>query len=494
MTANRRSDFADSSYSELNPESSAPEHSFKLLRAAVRLALLWLTLCATAACVRAAPPPTLSPPLDTTVAPTTRPVDTPARPAVALTPPSALSTEPPSSQSWITHAKPLAQPNVAKPQVNVAIKDPIFGTRLTRIADARANKVSGIFPDYAKRQAWNADESLLLLRTGDGNALLVDGATYQFRKALDQVVGEDVFWHPTNPAILLYNPDNALYSFNIVTDERKKLFEFSNYTYANTRGEGNLSRDGRWVALVGQTYDARTAVVTFKDLIVFDIHANQVAAKLALPQVENFDWVSISPLGSYVVVDYADDRRERFHGVEVYDRAFKFLWQKPLGAGHSDLAVDANGDEVLVMDVYDSDRNVTYIDKVRLADGKETTLIEFSPLFDQHISCRNEKRPGWCFISTFDYTGRLTDSAETWLPFEDEVFALKLDGSRAVQRIAHHHSRRYSPIAYDSDHSNYFAEPHATVSRNGDRILLGSNWRDRIEQEASVDPYVVDWR
>ncbi len=356
-------------------------------------------------------------------------------------------------------------------------------------------KMSGVFPDYSKRQAWNADETLLLLRNGDGNALLFDGATYKFKKVLEDVGGEDVFWHPTNPALILYNPDNTLYSYDVVTGERKSLQAFGEYAFANTRAEGNLSRDGRYYAFVGQLYDSASGVVTYKDLVVFDLASNQIAGKLPLPKgLQVFDWVSISPRGSYVVVDYADDMRERFHGVEVYDRAFKFLWQKPLGPGHSDLAVDANGDEVLVMDVYDSGKNVTYIEKFRLADGKETTLLEISPLFDQHISCRNEKRPEWCFISTFDYVERLTDDAKSWLPFEDEVFALKLDGSGEVERLAHHYSRRYSPTTPDSDRSVYWAEPHATVSRNADRIVFGSNWRERVSEEASVDAYVIDWR
>jgi hypothetical protein len=88
----------------------------------------------------------------------------------------------------------------------------------------------------------------------------------------------------------------------------------------------------------------------------------------------------------------------------------------------------------------------------------------------------------------------LTDSAQNWLAFEDEIFALKLDGSGEVQRIAHHHSRRYSPTTPDSDRSNYFAESHATVSRNGNRIIFGSNWSESVADEMSVDAYVVDWR
>jgi hypothetical protein len=146
------------------------------------------------------------------------------------------------------------------------------------------------------------------------------------------------------------------------------------------------------------------------------------------------------------------------------------------------------------MDRYDAESNSTFVDKYRLADGQETRLLQISELFDVHISCRSEGRPGWCVLSTFDFVGRLTDDAASWLPFEDEIFALNLDGGGGVERLAHHHSRRYSPSTPDSDHSNYWAEPHATVSRKGDRILFGSNWRKDLADPASVDTYMVEWR
>jgi hypothetical protein len=101
-------------------------------------------------------------------------------------------------------------------------------------------------------------------------------------------------------------------------------------------------------------------------------------------------------------------------------------------------------------------------------------------------------RQGWAVISTFDYYGRLTDSQSDWLAFEDEVFGLKMDGSGTVERYAHHHSRRYSPGTQDSDNSVYFSEPHATVSRTGNKILFGSNWRQQIADELSIDAYLID--
>ena len=393
---------------------------------------------------------------------------------------------------WVTHHDPVFQPNIPKPSVGVAITDPKFGTALTRLSNARELGYAGIVPQYSKRQAWNVDESLMLLFTGDGRTLLYDGETYQFIKEIDGVGGGDVFWHPTNPEIIIYAQDNALYSYNVKTETTTQIRSFAGYTFTNTRGEGNLSRDGRYYAFVGQVYDTETH---FRDIVVYDIVADSIISKLALPPtLTDFDWVSISPLGNYVVVDYATENTGRFEGVEVYDKKLNFIWQKPLGAGHSDIGIDEDGNEILVFHFYDSESNCYIIKKFRLSDGKETSLLELSWQFDLHISCQNEARSGWCFISTFDDESRLTDDSLSWLPFEDEIFALKLDGSGEVQRIAHHHSRRFSPTTPDRDHSVYWAEPHATVSRKGGRILFGSNWREKVEEDSSVDAYIVDFR
>jgi hypothetical protein len=40
---------------------------------------------------------------------------------------------------------------------------------------------------------------------------------------------------------------------------------------------------------------------------------------------------------------------------------------------------------------------------------------------------------------------------------------------------------------------NYWAEPHATVSRQGDRILFGSNWRQDVAVVTNVDAYVCEF-
>ena len=229
--------------------------------------------------------------------------------------------------------------------------------------------------------------------------------------------------------------------------------------------------------------------------MVYDILNDNIVSKMALPaDLSDFDWVTISPLGNYVIIDYASLDTGRYKGVEVYDRNMKFLWQKPLGFGHSDVGTDSKGNEILVLSYYDADSNESYITKYRLSDGAETKLISHAWFEYDHISCRNTGNKGWCIVSTYDGEGRLTDDSLTWVPFEDEIFELNLDTAEVVRRLAHHHSRRFSPSTPNADSSMYFAEPHATVSRIGTRILFASNWRQNIEQDSSIDAYIIDLR
>jgi len=332
---------------------------------------------------------------------------------------------------------------------------------------------------------------MLLLSSDDGTVRLYDGQNYKFLKVLEGVGGEDVFWHPNEKYTILFTEENILNSYDVRTGRKTQVRTFPGYSFINTRGEGNLSTDGNSYAFVGQLYDSRAQEVKYIKLILFDLKLKTQVSELSLPKnTENFDWVSVSPSGNYVVIDYADNENEAFHGIEVFDRHFKRIWQKGLGAGHSDLAIDKDGNDVLIMDCYDPDKNITVIKKFRLDNGAETSLLEISPDFDLHISGRNEALRGWCLISTFNYTGRLTTDKSSWLPFENEIFLLKMDGSQEVKRLMHHYSRRYTSLTPDSDHSIYWAEPHATISRKADRILWGSNWKENVDKVESVDSYI----
>ena len=382
-------------------------------------------------------------------------------------------------------------PNFLEPSVGISYNDPSFNMPTMRITNARANGTTGYFPDYAKRQAWNVDESKMMLRSANGDVHIFNGSNYAYINTLSSIQGvQDIFWHPTNPLTIYYFLDNIFYSMNVQTEVASPLFTFGAYTYVSGTGEGNMSNNGNYVVAAG--YNASYEIV---DFLLFNIYTNSIVSTFNVyGLVTDFDWASVSPLGNYIVIDYASTIDAPYNGVEVFDTNFNFIWRLPLGYGHSDLGLDVGNVEVLAMDVNDVDSNKTYINKYLLSDGNKTILLEMSPDFDQHESCRNMNRQGWVYVSTFDYVGLLTDDSTTWQPFEDEVFALNMDGSGLVQRFAHHHSRRYSPYTPTSDSSVYFSEPHATVTKNGNRILFGSNWRLNMDQDTSVDAFVIDLR
>ena len=390
----------------------------------------------------------------------------------------------------ISNHNAIPQPALSKPAMGVPYIDPVFNSSIERITNASAGNIPGIFPDYSKHQAWNADESMIMLRNGDGEVLFYSGTNYQYIKTFPSFITglQDIFWDPVNPTLVYYAFENTFNEINEQTEQVTVLHTFSNYSYISTRAEGNMSNDGRYIAMCG--YDANWIPI---DFFVYDALLDSLVSTINVSNlVTDFDWISVSPLGNFVVVDYADGTTGAYHGLEVYNRQLNLLWQKPLGSGHSDLGLDNSGKEVLVMDVYDPDSNMTYIRKFGLQDSSVTTLLGISAEFDMHESCRSMSRPGWVYVSTFDYIARLTDDSLSWLPFEDEVFALKMDGSGDVQRFVHHHSRRFSPTTPNPDSSVYFAEPHATVNNNGTRILFGSNWRQNVEADTSIDAYICN--
>jgi hypothetical protein len=96
---------------------------------------------------------------------------------------------------------------------------------------------------------------------------------------------------------------------------------------------------------------------------------------------------------------------------------------------------------------------------VRLRDGFVTMLTDpANEAFPHHLSTRNLDRPGWVYASYYPAAGQR---------FSDEVVAIKLDGSLAVERLAHIHS---------SISGCYRCEPHAVPSRDGQRVIFASNW------------------
>lgn len=364
------------------------------------------------------------------------------------------------------------EPKIPKPDYLKPIIDPIFNTKVIRITgDAGQGVLNGYWGEiarhhYSKDQPWNADQSLLIIdrNSSSPNPIYLDGNSYEplFSR---RSPGEDR-WHPLEPNLRIYVSGNEIGIWNVRNGNKDIIYRFSDYSDLKLGPyEGNVSRDGRWIAPLAKKSDGN--IVTF----AFDM-----VNKIKYPDINlnniNIDWVSISALGNYIVVNgIINGRADNTQVYNLQGSQVGSTWSEYGRPSHYDLTVDQNGDEVAV-GVSKSFPDEGRVIKRRLKDGKVTILTKGG--YASHTSARNYNRPGWVYVS-YQYRG------DNWPPYKDEIVVVKLDGSMQVERLVHMHTIL----------NGYSTEAHAVPSPDGKRVIWASNWDNATGQ---VNSYVVDFR
>lgn len=352
------------------------------------------------------------------------------------------------------------------------VTDPDFGTKITRITGdpgtAIPNVTGGIWGttarhNYSKDPAWNADQSLLVLKTNKGGSaapansmIFLDGSTYQVKFNTDQWATE-FRWHPTDPNNMVYISGNELGYWNPTTDTKTVITTFSDLTDCYFGPwEGNLSNDGKFVVI-------QSGSIAF---------AYDMVNKVRYPNISigrmKLDWASISPLGNYVVLHGTVGGAWDNTRVYTKDGTLIQTWSEKGQPSHYDMTVDSDGSEVAVGSARSAPYNGQVI-KRRLSDGVKTQLV--SAGYAYHTSTRCLNREGWAIV-TYNYRNGYD-------PYRNELCAVKLDGTR-VERICH---------LYALDNS-YDAEPQGCVSPDGLKVVFASNWESTSNP---IQAYVVDF-
>ena len=97
--------------------------------------------------------------------------------------------------------------------------------------------------------------------------------------------------------------------------------------------------------------------------------------------------------------------------------------------------------------------------------GKE---LLHSPYGGGHISCRNTKRKGWCYITAN------TDSNGNGLK---DIFALKIDGT-GDENVEH----------FSQSHINTgFHDTYGGTSPDGTKVIFNSHWRTN-----AIDTFIAE--
>jgi len=360
---------------------------------------------------------------------------------------------------------------MAIPAYRDTVAGDVPGVTLTRISD---NSVFGLSNGqarhrYSKRPAWNANET----RMDVGNKVL-DGSNYDILVNFIPLSSARS-WSYTDPNMMFgiaYDPKpNVFTRWNANTGELQALRVFSEYDQCSMgSGEGSLSNDDRYVALV--CHGGSRGV---EEVLSYDIRNDEILGRVATRS--DYNWASVSSSGSYIVVENnasgSSDRQLVRYDLDMQNRTI--LTDK---RHHGDMGVDNNGDDVYVMINWD------YISYIRLKDGARVRLgvsNATSVLAGHgHISCRATQRPGWCYVSSYEESrvGAFRLGIENETPIGTTFNGLPLFQGVAEFELWGYHR---------SSGSSYDVQAKASVSPSGRKIVVTSDIYGRGE----INDYVL---
>lgn len=384
---------------------------------------------------------------------------------------------------WIVGTPPLKYPKtetltkrptddtVIKPTLGRATIDPVYQTRISMV-DKQDERTSA----YAKIQNWNADVRFLRIgnRIYDAKTLsetdITKGQTNT--QGYDTLCSRasDYFRWSNKVANTFYviNSSYELIQGKIVGDDvscSNVLDAFSDYEVVHMGPhEGNIDYDDKYVVFVAK----KEADVTFY-VILYDLQTKTRVWTKTMPsqtwQMVNdtwtpstLDWLSVSPSGKYIAFNNESNNTDGMYRYDINltnKTKLQFDYEGTLYSvgGHGDIGYDTDGNEVYVqfmggVGVYSFNLD----NPVEL--GKE---LLGSPYGGGHISCRNTKRPGWCYISANN------DSNGNGLR---SIFALKIDGTgdENVQNFSQSH--------INTGYHDVYGSP----TPDGTKVIFNSHW------------------
>ncbi|GEM_PF-2640464 len=421
------------------------------------------------------------------------PIIIPPQPNETIPVPPPPLPPPSTSPVGITNLNPIPFTRLGfstLPAKGVSFKDPVFGTTLMRLTDA-TNRGSYAVHLYSQLQAFSSDNQYLFL---------AEGGEYGVQKMSDlsKVTGIDMGswnaprWYSKEAHSIIHYDTNEdeivrVQVTNIDTKQTKTVFTFPSEflrVLVNPSFD-ELSEDGRWTG--GMVSRANGNDLLF----ALDVQNQKLGAQLSLntlyggtcqkdPQwgIVPPDWVGVSPLGKYLIVQWKRDGSTRCSGMEAFDiQTGEFKGRVFENHHHGDLAVTPEGKEVFVT-VWLEDPNsdgypaLVYYDIPTSANPHVIRTLPWHGL--EHISCRGPS--GVCLLTSYE--------AETSWQYQDvlesEVYLAFFDGS--VRRLTKHRS----------SNCGYWVQPRASLSSDGEFAIFDSDFHKELGGQSSCTKLRTD--
>ena len=378
-----------------------------------------------------------------------------------------------------------------------------FGNRVIRISSKEefneqpANTGhNNLTHPYSTVQAWNSDGTRLQLYGNGENTYILTGDSYQIVRG---PIRSQKHWMHTNPNLThdfigtTYRVTDVTVSSPFPSIDWTAPSIYSKVTLGD--GEGYFSNNDKYCVL--HAYKLRTdgSGLSDIDILLFDREKLNTSQAPIVAKYENFaytyvnntnnivsslGWAKISPSGAYIVTNtnqYSPSNNTS--GFDVYSfnltsQTINHVRNLANHSGHSDIAVDQNGNEILFVEHNHQYKSIRLNDGYAVNYGGTYVSGQIHEGYHNggHISGRNINRPGWVYVSANPIIG--TDSSNNSFPLQGEVFSIKLDdmatGKMIVERFTKHYSQKNSDPSL-----NYEFQPQVTPNRDGSKVLFTSN-------------------
>jgi hypothetical protein len=266
---------------------------------------------------------------------------------------------------YVTDLEVRQAPDLDEPPAREPFRDPVFGTCLARVTDSGTDIEAGDASrgrknEYSRVQSFNADGTRILVRGLEATWYLYDALSLESLGMLPFDGAVAPRWDPDDPHLVYYSEETRLLGYRTDTGETRMIHDFATdfpdqaLAAVWTRWEGSPSADGRYWGFMAEDEDWLATA-----FLVYDLEEDRVISILDVrhwpEDVREIDSVTMSPRGTYFLA-YLDAYCERGRpgsmdqpcGLMVYDRDLSEGRSLLRIVGHSDVALDAAGNEVMV--------------------------------------------------------------------------------------------------------------------------------------------------
>ncbi|MEE9339873.1 MAG: hypothetical protein V3U87_17515 [Methylococcaceae bacterium] len=354
------------------------------------------------------------------------------------------------------------------PEYLQTVSDSSYATKITRVTNKAVNSQYGDHPYSVQGTPWNYDSTIFNLgnrlyvssnnkETAITSGLSRDDAWYKLGEPAGG--GASLVWSHTDSNIMYSVTDYGQINKVIMNASRTdvsttKIMDISAKGYETTIGnaEGQISNDGKLLLIIGKKNGNHYAILyNFEsESVVFDKQITQ-------PAINDFDNMMVDATGEHIVAKINNL-------VHVYDMNLNYLYQMPTNnpegntegfIGHSSMAVDVNGDPVVVSMTHHKHT----ISMFNLRTKQRHELLNDNH-GGGHISTGNYRRQGWAYVST-----------EGWGDEGRDAFSIKLDPNTSVATVEY-----FAHTNNTNQNNDYNFQTHVGVNPTGDVVLFRSKW------------------